>query len=114
MIPSIPERLQRIKDELGITEDTELAKMAGASKSMVNQWFSGRIKSISAQYAYKLEENTGFTSRWIQLGEGQERISKAIVHTIASMQLMEPQQQYLAARLVDQIVESKKQDAPGQ
>ena len=105
MKPTIPERIARIKAELNIDEDVALAKIAGASKAMVNHWLSGRVKSIAPQYAYRLEEKTGFSAKWIQLGEGEPRTSQAIVHTIVMMQMMEPEKQYLVARLVDQIAE---------
>lgn len=112
MKPSIPDRLDRIKLELGIKEDVELAKQAGASKSMVNQWFTGGIKSISAIYAYELEKNTGFSARWIQLGDGPARLGKEIVETVQKMSVMQPEQQYLAARLVDQIAQLDTPSTP--
>jgi transcriptional regulator with XRE-family HTH domain len=100
---TVPERLNQIKQAMGIDEDVQLAKLAGASKSTVNQWFSGGIKTITAEYAYRLEEKTGFSAKWIQLGDGPPRISQAIIHTIEAMKVMCPEQQYLVARLVDQV-----------
>lgn len=114
MNPSLPDRLRQIKDELGLTEDAQLAKLTGASKSIVHQWLTGRIKSISAKYAYKLEEKTGYSAKWIQLGDGPPRFSQAMVHTIETMKAMCPEQQYLVARLADQVAEPKKKDAPSQ
>lgn len=70
---SIPERIDIIKEAMKITEDTEFGRLAGMSKSVVNQLRSGGIKSISAKFAYALEDNTGFSSRWIQTGEGIQR-----------------------------------------
>lgn len=71
--PTIPERIDIIKNAVGVTEDTEFGKLAGMSKSVVNQLRTEKMKSIAARYAYKLEENTGFCAKWIQLGEGIER-----------------------------------------
>lgn len=114
MKPSLPERLGQIKFELGLDEDAQLVKLSGASKSIVHQWLNGKIKSISAKYAYKLEEQTGFSAKWIQLGEGPPRISKAIMQTMESMKAMCPEQQYLVARLADQVAEPSKQETPSQ
>jgi hypothetical protein len=78
---SIPERIDIIKDAMKITEDVEFGRLAGMSKSVVNQLRSGGIKSISAKYAYSLEDNTGFSSRWIQTGEGIQRLSMSRQNT---------------------------------
>jgi hypothetical protein len=56
---------------LKIKEQTEFGTLCGASKSVVYQWLTGRIKSIDAKYAFKLEDATKFSARWIILGEGQ-------------------------------------------
>jgi hypothetical protein len=56
---------------LKINEQTEFGKLCGASKSVVYQWLTGRIKSIDAKYAFKLEDSTPFSARWIMLGEGK-------------------------------------------
>lgn len=72
--PTIPERIDAIKDALCLTSDVEFARLAGMFKSVLNQLYIGKIKSFSARYAYKLEENTGFCAKWIQLGEGPDRV----------------------------------------
>jgi hypothetical protein len=56
---------------LKIKEQTEFGKLCGASKNVVYQWLSGRIKSIDARYAFKLEDSSPFSARWIMLGEGK-------------------------------------------
>lgn len=56
---------------LKIKEQTEFGKLCGASRSTVNQWLSGNIKKIDPRYAFKLEDNTPFSARWIILGEGK-------------------------------------------
>jgi hypothetical protein len=56
---------------LKIKEQTEFGLLCGASKSVVYQWLTGRIKSIDAKYAFKLEDSTTFSARWIMLGEGK-------------------------------------------
>ena len=56
---------------LKINEQTEFGDLCDASRSVVNQWLSGRIKNIDTRYAFKLEDNTPFSARWIMLGEGK-------------------------------------------
>lgn len=65
------ERVQHMMDTLSIKEQTEFGLLCGASRSVVYQWLSGRIKSIDARYAFKLEDSTPFSARWIMLGEGK-------------------------------------------
>ncbi len=55
---------------LKISEQTEFGNLCGASKSVVNQWISGKIKKIDPRYAFLLEDKTQFSARWIMLGEG--------------------------------------------
>lgn len=103
-----PERLLKMMDELRLTEQKQLCELSGASKSTVHQWFKGTIKSISPEYAYQFEEKTGFSARWLMLGEGPPRLSKAILHTVEVMKTMEPEKQYLVARLADQVSQPKE------
>ena len=56
---------------LKIKEQTEFGLLCGASRSVVNQWLSGRIKHIDPRYGFKLEENSPFSAKWIMLGEGK-------------------------------------------
>lgn len=74
-VPTIPERIAIMKSALNITEDVEFGRLGGMSKSVVNQLLSGQIKSFAPRFAYKLEENTRFSARWIMLGEGPEKLA---------------------------------------
>ena len=65
------ERVAYMMATLKIKEQTEFGKLCGASKNVVYQWLTGRIKSIDARFAFKLEDNTPFSARWIMLGEGK-------------------------------------------
>lgn len=47
-----------------------LVKASGASKSMVNQWLSGAVKSIGIEWALQLEANLGFSHVWLMAGLG--------------------------------------------
>ena len=65
------ERVTYMMATLKINEQTEFGDLCDASRSVVNQWLSGRIKNIDPRYAFKLEDNTPFSARWIMLGEGK-------------------------------------------
>lgn len=47
-----------------------LVKASGASKSVVNQWLTGKIKSIDIRYALNIERELGFSHIWLMTGEG--------------------------------------------
>ena len=65
------ERVTFMMVTLKIKEQTEFGNLCDASRSTVNQWLSGNIKKIDPKYAFKLEDNTPFSARWIILGEGR-------------------------------------------
>jgi len=64
------ERVQYIMDELGISKQTELGELCGASRALVNHWVTGRTKQIDPIYAFILEDKTPFSARWILTGTG--------------------------------------------
>jgi phage repressor protein C with HTH and peptisase S24 domain len=47
-----------------------LVKASGASKSVVNQWLTGKIKSMDIRYALNIERALGFSHIWLMTGEG--------------------------------------------
>ena len=67
------ERVSKMMRELGDLDQPAFGRLAGASKSMVNQWLSGMVKSVTARYAFELERKTGYRAEWIQTGEGPEK-----------------------------------------
>lgn len=73
METTVSERVDRMMKALGV-DQVAFAKLAGASKSVVNQWILGGIKSISGDYAYTLQKNTGYNAEWIQTGNGDEKV----------------------------------------
>ncbi len=65
---------------LGELDQPSFGTLAGATKSVVNQWLSGKIKSIDARYAFMLQKNTGFNAEWIMLGGNcPERTSGGVI-----------------------------------
>jgi transcriptional regulator with XRE-family HTH domain len=74
------ERIQEILDtspELGKDPQVELAKLSGASKSTVNQWLSGNIKTVRLEYALAIEKALGWNHVWIVLGTGEKKVGAA-------------------------------------
>jgi hypothetical protein len=65
-----------------------LVKKSAASKSVVNQWLSGSIKSINIEYALAIEENLGYSHIWLMTGRDPVR---------ATPQAGDPQEMQLLA-----------------
>jgi phage repressor protein C with HTH and peptisase S24 domain len=66
------ETIYRERPELeGERGQTGLVKSSGASKSVVNQWLTGKIKSIDIRYALNIERELGFSHIWLMTGEGE-------------------------------------------
>lgn len=66
------ERLIEIRDAIGSNAD--LARVAGVSRSNVTQWMEGDIKSLKAVSALAIEEETGYSARWIVLGRLPKKV----------------------------------------
>ena len=67
------ERVKYMMETLNIDNQAEFGRLCDASRSLVNQWISGRTKNIDPRYAFKIEDNTSFSARWIMLGEGKPK-----------------------------------------
>lgn len=67
------ERVKYMMETLNIDNQTEFGNLCGASRSVVNQWLAGSIKNVDARYAFRLEDATPFSARWIILGEGNPK-----------------------------------------
>lgn len=61
----------------GIKGQVGLAKAAGASKSVVNQWLDGGIKSIGIEYALCIEAALGYNHIWLMTGRGPVHTSES-------------------------------------
>lgn len=73
----LSDRLSYIYDEMPTLEGERgqigLVKASGASKSVVNQWITGKIKSMDIRYALNIERELGFSHIWLMTGEGDPR-----------------------------------------
>jgi hypothetical protein len=68
---SLSERIEKILKERPELDQVSLGKLAGASKSVVNQWLDGKIKSMRLDYALNIEKTIGYNHIWLVLGEGE-------------------------------------------
>lgn len=65
---------KRVKEARGERwKPAQLAALIGLSRSAVSQIEDGTTKSISLTTAFKLQDHTGFSARYIALGEGPKR-----------------------------------------
>lgn len=110
------ERLIEICTEKGLKahgRQAALARHLKVTQPAVKKWFdAAAIPDIDKIVELALWGDVCF--EWLMTGRGPKRIeelypTKAIAHVAQVMQAMEPEQQYLAARLVDQV---KKPEAP--
>lgn len=69
------DRVTTMMQELKLDQPS-FAKIAGTTKSVVNQWLTGKIKSIAPEYAYNIAKNTDFCPEWIMLGRGAQQTGK--------------------------------------
>lgn len=83
----LSERLEHIYREMpdleGERGQTGLVKASGASKSVVNQWLTGKIKSIDIRYALNIERELGFSHIWLMTGDGDPRY--APLHSVSGL-----------------------------
>lgn len=70
----LSERIQRVLDEQGLDQPA-LGKVAGVTKATVNQWITGKIKSLKMEYAVQIQERYGYSVSWLVMGRGPERVS---------------------------------------
>lgn len=69
----LAQRIQKILDEQRLDQPA-LAKVAGVTKATVNQWLSGKIKSIKLDYAIQIQERYGYSPIWLVMGKGPEKV----------------------------------------
>lgn len=84
-----------------------LARLLKITQPAVKKWFDGDSLPDTDKII-ELAIWGGVCFEWLLTGRGPKRIdelypSKAIAHVAEIMQTMEPEQQYLVARLADQI-----------
>lgn len=86
---------------------TELAKVFDLSQKGTRKWLEAE-SFPRWEHVVRITEWAGVTVEWLMTGRGPKTLgelypSRAIAHVAEIMQAMEPQQQYLVARLADQV-----------
>ena len=66
------ERIHRAITISGV-KGKDVAAACQVTPSSVSQWMAGNIKNLKFKSLYALSDLTGFSSRWIALGEPPER-----------------------------------------
>lgn len=51
-------------------DQPSFAALAKTTKSVVNQWLTGKIKTIGPEYAYNIAKESSYCVEWILLGRG--------------------------------------------
>lgn len=51
----------------------DIADYCGVSPGSVTQWKNGQTKNLKFDNLYRLADLTGFSARWLAIGEGPER-----------------------------------------
>lgn len=105
------DRIQFALDQSQHTPSSVAYKI-GCKPQAIYQWINGTTKNIKNELLFKFSDLTGLSPRWIATGEGTQHPvdrpgSQAITNTILTMQAMAPEQQYLVARLADQVSKTK-------
>ena len=91
---------------------TELARLFGVSQKGARKWLEAEAFP-RWEHVIKITEWAGVTVEWLMSGRGPKTMSDiypsaAIAHVATVMQAMEPSQQYLLARIADQVTQSEK------
>lgn len=72
------DRLKRVLDDQDPPlSQSELGAHAGVSKSVVNQWMDGKIKSMNIDAALGIEEKLGYDHIWLMTGRGEAKVRHA-------------------------------------
>lgn len=86
---TLEDRLRAVQDALGKDTQVALCRASGASSSVVNQWFTGGIKSIHPRYAFPIQHETGISAEWLILGTGPMMLREGMIEvTPEEMELL--------------------------
>jgi len=66
------ERIQRALMIWG-GKQKDLAAECGVTPGAITQWKQGDVKNLKFENLYRMADMTGFSARWLAIGEGPER-----------------------------------------
>lgn len=103
-------RMHEICDDMKLPKhgrQSELAKVFSVSQKGARKWLEAE-SFPRWEHVIRITQWANVTIEWLMSGRGAKRIdelypSMAIAHVAKVMQAMEPEQQYLVARLADQV-----------
>lgn len=103
-------RMHEICDDMKLPKhgrQSELAKVFSVSQKGARKWLEAE-SFPRWEHVIRITEWANVTIEWLMSGRGTKRLeelypSMAIAHVAKVMQAMEPEQQYLVARLADQV-----------
>ena len=73
---TLRERLIEIADDREVVRnDSHFAAIAKVSRSAVSQWRAGDVKALKALSAVNIQEETGYSARWLILNKGPKKLS---------------------------------------
>lgn len=52
----------------------DLAEVTGAAQPTVSRWIKDGRVTIKPKFAYRIQDASGYSARWILLGEGPEQL----------------------------------------
>lgn len=105
-------RMHELCDDMKLPthgRQSELAKVFKVSQKGARKWLEAE-SFPRWEHVIRITEWAGVTVEWLMSGRGPKTIdqlypTRAIAHVAEIMQAMEPQQQYLVARLADQVAQ---------
>lgn len=103
-------RQLRLKNKLS---QSNFGDICGVSKGMVSQWESGQ-STPTTEKLIQLQRKLNFSLDWLLLGKPEDYPTKPIAHVVHVMEHMDLNQQYLVARLADQVAQPKDKEVNGQ
>jgi transcriptional regulator with XRE-family HTH domain len=65
--------LSEIARERGLNA-SQVAAAVGATKSAVSKWTTGGTLQLRAEYLFALEDQFGYSARWIRTGRGPRKL----------------------------------------
>ena len=75
MASNLHQRLSRIQRALGWSQ-SDLATAAKASRPAVSRWIKNGKTTMFPRHAFALSDASGYSARWLLLGEGPELVSE--------------------------------------
>lgn len=79
-----------MKKALNLESDMDFYRLCEIDKGHGAQWKSGMTKTIGAEYAFRLQEKTGFQAEWIMLGTGPQRLDKHLQVIARALPILNP------------------------